>query len=69
MQVANGQLTILNPHTATPQVFWNGTLVPGVRVVSVNNDADHNYNKVSLAVSEDPVIAEMQAAGIAVKRV
>ena len=66
MQVANGQLTILNPHTNTPQVFWNGTYVPGVQAISVTNDSDST--RVVLTLPEDPLLAEMKAAGIVIKR-
>lgn len=64
VQAVTGSLTILNAHTG-PQVYWNGELVPhiGLRV-----ESDGTTNKVTLKVAEDPVLAEMQAAGIVIKR-
>lgn len=68
MQAAQGQLTILNAHQPKPQVYWNGVLVSGVRVVTVNNDPNHNFTRVAITVQEDLVLAEMAAAGIVIKR-
>lgn len=53
-------------NTKTPQVFWNGVKVDGVLGIAVNSDAA--ARKVVLRVKEDPVIAEMQAAGVFVRR-
>lgn len=63
MQTATGSLTILNAHTQEPQVFWNGQLIQNLGI-QVSFD-----NKVTLKVAEDPVLAEMAAAGITIKRV
>jgi len=62
MQISQGQLTILNAHTLEPQVFWNGLQVPNIKALAVIN------GKVSLTLPEDPVLAEMKAAGIVIKR-
>jgi len=62
MQTAHGQLTILNAHTPEPQVFWNGDQVPNIKALAVYN------GKVTLTLPEDPVLAEMKAAGIVIKR-
>jgi hypothetical protein len=62
MQISQGQLTILNAHTLEPQVFWNGLQVQNVKAIAVIN------GKVSLTLPEDPVLAEMKAAGIVIKR-
>ena len=62
MQTAQGQLTILNAHTPEPTVFWNGTKVPNIKGLAVAN------GKVTLTLPEDPVLAEMKAAGIVIKR-
>ncbi len=62
MQTAQGQLTILNAHTPEPQVFWNGAQVLNIKGLVVAN------GKVTLTLPEDPVLAEMKAAGIVIKR-
>jgi len=62
MQTASGQLTILNAHTPTPAVYWNGVQVPNITNLAVYN------GKVTLTLPEDPVLAEMKAAGIVIKR-
>lgn len=62
MQTVNGTLTLLNSHTPNPQVFWNGKAVPNLGV-QVSFDG-----KVTIKVAEDPLLAEMTAAGIIIKR-
>jgi len=62
LQVSQGQLTILNAHTLEPQVYWNGSQVPNVKALVVSN------GKVTLSLPEDPILAEMKAAGIVIKR-
>lgn len=66
MQTAQGNLTVLNPHKPDAKVFWNGVEVV-VAAISVNND-DTAKAKVTLYVAEDPVLAEMKAAGIVIRR-
>jgi hypothetical protein len=65
-QVSQGSLTIVNPHTREPSVFWNGALVPGVKAIGVDWDNDESRVKLRVSVA-DPVHAEMRAAGINVK--
>jgi len=62
MQTAQGQLIILNAHTPEPQLFWNGAQVLNIKALAVYN------GKVTLTLPEDPVLAEMKAAGIVIKR-
>lgn len=62
MQTAQTDLTIVGAHTNTPAVYWKGQLVPNVTGLRV---AD---GKVVLSVPDDPLLAEMQAAGIVVRR-
>ena len=67
MQSAQGSLTIINPHAANPQVFWNGIKVEGVQRVRVLSDDDDN--RVRIVMTANTVAAEMRAAGINVKEV
>lgn len=67
MQTAQGSLTILNPHAPDAKVFWNGVEVT-VSAIAINND-DTTKAQVILYVSEDPILAEMRAAGIVIRRV
>jgi hypothetical protein len=67
MQSAQGSLTIINPHTSNPQVFWNGIKVEGVQRVRVLSDDDDN--RVRIVMTANTVAAEMRAAGINVKEV
>lgn len=66
MQATQGSLTILNAHTAEPSVFWNGQQVPVVGFI-INNDG--GAARIVMKVKEDPVLAQMQAAGIVIRRV
>jgi hypothetical protein len=66
MQTTTGSLTLLNAHTDTPQVFWNGIKIEGVKAINIANETA--AKRVSLTLAEDPVLAEMQAAGIIIKR-
>ena len=63
MQTTQGSLVIVGANTPECKVFWNGKEVPNVGI-AVSFD-----NKVTLKVKEDPVLAEMAAAGIAIRRV
>ena len=66
MQTTTGSLTILNAHESTPSVFWNGVKVEGITAINVLNGA--GVKRVVLTLPEDPLLAEMQAAGITIKR-
>lgn len=55
-------LVIIGAHTLQPTIMWKGQTVPqvtGLKVIS---------GVVTLAISEDPVLAEMQQAGIRIVR-
>ena len=67
MQTVQGSLTILNPHAPDAKVFWNGVEVV-VQGISVTND-DTTKAQVILTVAEDPILAELKAAGIVIRRV
>lgn len=62
MNTAQGNLTILNAHTNAPMIYWNGSQVSPVTALRVVNGA------VTLTVPEDPVLAEMIAAGVKIVR-
>lgn len=66
METTQGSLVIIGANTPECKVYWNGKIVPQVGVV-VNNDPDSK--RVIVKVMEDPVLAEMQAAGIVIRRV
>jgi hypothetical protein len=65
MNVAQGNLVLIGLHTKTPQVFWNGQLVEGIRAIKVNNDS--LISKVQLTLGATGALAEMAAAGIEIK--
>ena len=66
MQTTTGSLTILNAHEPVPSVYWNGVKVEGISAINVVNGID--LHRVILTLTEDPILAEMQAAGIIVRR-
>jgi hypothetical protein len=66
MQSTQGSLVIVGANTPECQVFWNGQLVENVGV-NVANDV--MGSRVVIKVKEDPILAEMQEAGIVVRRV
>jgi hypothetical protein len=66
MQTVSGSLTLLNAHTDAPQVYWNGAKVEGITAIAIANSG--GMHRVVLTLPEDPILAEMQAAGITIKR-
>jgi len=64
-------------NTTTPQVFWNGQPVPGIVGITASNTGivgitasnTGSSPRVVLNIAEDPLLAELQAAGIIVRRV
>jgi hypothetical protein len=66
MNTSQASLVIVGANTPDCKVFWKGIPVPGV--VGVLADNDHDTQRVVLRVQEDPMLAEMQAAGIIVRR-
>lgn len=69
MQIAHGSLTILNAHTLTPEVYWNGAQVAGVKRIHIHSDEDESRVKLVVSGIQDQVYAEMIVAGINVKKV
>ena len=68
MQTAQGSLTVLNAHTPTPSVYWNGREVLGIKRIHVHSDEDES--RVKLVVSsyaDEAQCAEIVAAGISVR--
>ena len=66
MQTTQGNLVLIGMNTPSPQVFWNGVQVQGVTGINVSNNTD--TQRVLLTLTEDPIIAELKAAGIIIKR-
>ena len=64
--ITQGSLTMVGLHTSTPTVFWNGAEVKGLTGIKVNNI--NGVQLVVLTLAEDPVLAEMQQAGIVIRR-
>ena len=63
MQTTQGSLVIVGANTPDARVYWNGQEV-------INTGFSVSFDgRVVLKVAEDPVLAEMQAAGIVIKRV
>lgn len=68
MVSAQGSLTLLNPHTDDPQVFWNGKRVEGVKRIHIHNDEDESRVKLVVSGTDDETYAQMIVAGINVKK-
>lgn len=66
LQTTQGALTVVNAHMPNPSVFWNGILVQGVKSLVINNTGEISH--VVLTLVEDLAVAEMQAAGIIIRR-
>lgn len=66
MQATQGSLVIIGANTDVPQVFWNGTQVQGITAITVDNDSDSK--RVVLTFQEGPILTEMAAAGVIIKR-
>jgi hypothetical protein len=62
MQTTQGDLVLVGAHTQAPKIFWKGQQVQQVTGLRVVNGI------VTITVPEDPVLAEMQAAGIKIVR-
>jgi len=66
MQTTQGSLVMVGLNTDTPQIFWNGQLVDNIQSIQVVNDSTRA--SVVLKMPEEPVVAELKAAGVIVKR-
>lgn len=64
-QVEQGSLVLMDCHTSTPKVFWQGVEVQGVKSIFVNNDGE-GLTRVELTLHDDPNLARMQQLGIVV---
>lgn len=63
-----GSLTLVNLHTETPGIYWNGEPVPGVTDIQVDWDDMGQRVKLHVNGSADALYMEMVAAGITVKK-
>ncbi len=67
MNISQGSLVIVGANTPECKVYWKGVEVQGVVALSTTFDEDDH--RVVIKVAEDPVLAEMKAAGIEIRRV
>lgn len=67
MEIVQSDLVIIGANTTNAQVFFKGTQVPNIAAISVL--ADSNVGRVTLTIPEDPMLAELKAAGVIIKRV
>lgn len=66
MNITQSSLVIVGANTPDRKVFWNGQEVSGISEINVSNDAERQ--RVVITVAEDPLLAEMKAAGITIRR-
>lgn len=66
MNITQSSLVIVGANTPDRKVFWNGQEVSGISELNVSNDAERQ--RVVITVAEDPLLAEMKAAGIIIRR-
>ncbi len=66
MNITQSSLVIVGANTPDRKVFWNGQEVSGISELNVSNDAERQ--RVVITVAEDPLLAEMKAAGITIRR-
>jgi hypothetical protein len=62
MNIAQGSLVVV--WSEKPQAFFNGQEIADLKAVHL----DSERNRAVLTVSEDPLLAELQAAGIIIRR-
>lgn len=72
LQGSHGSLTILDVHTSTPKVFWNGTQVAGILKLRVfDSTRDDEVGEVRLRVLKGrntrELLLGMKEAGILIK--
>ena len=66
MNITQSSLVIVGANTPDRKVFWNGQEVSGISEINVSDDAERQ--RVVITVAEDPLLAEMKAAGIIIRR-
>ena len=66
MNSTQGNLVIVGANTDAPQVFFYGVQVDGV--LSIVVDTRQAVQKVVLKIAEDQVVADLQAAGVIIRR-
>lgn len=67
MNIMQSSLVMVGLNTTEPKVFWNGQEVPGIVGITASNTG--TTPRVVLNIAEDPLLAEMQAAGVIIRRV
>lgn len=69
MIAVQGTLTMVGLNTPTPQIFWDGKELLGILSIRVDCDDDEQRTKIKVTdYADDALVAEMQAAGITIKR-
>lgn len=66
MQVVQGSLMILNPHSTEPQVFWNGVLVEGVKRLDIQAHPVRSRVMMVLEGAAEEMVVALRDAGVAV---
>lgn len=74
IQSSTGSLTILDAHTSTPKIYWNGVQVLGVVKLRVfDSTKDDESGEVRLRITkganEASLLDALRAGGVTVKEV
>lgn len=65
LNTAQGNLAIVDGD----KVFWKGAAVAGVESVFLHSDESETRVKLFVANGDEPTLADMEAAGIKIRRV
>lgn len=68
MNTSQGSLTIINAHTTTPQVFWNGVVLDGIKDIHVENNKGKSKVVISIRGIQTDTYTDMKSSGIVIKR-
>lgn len=67
IQSATGSLVLVDIHSATPQVFWNGQKIESIVRVRVDWEADDQRVKLTVTSMPPELLTALTAAGIVIK--
>jgi|CXWL01.1.fsa_nt_gi hypothetical protein len=67
MQLARGALVLVDVHTTTPTVFWNGQKIDDLVRLRLDWDRDEHRIKLTVSRLAPNLRAALTAAGIVVK--
>lgn len=68
LNTAQGNLVMIGLNTIDPKVFWNGKEIQNLSGIQVACELGKE-TRVILKVKEDADLAEMQSAGVTIRRV